>query len=267
MAAVLAGSAAGHWPAGGAALVAQMLQLPRRAAPEVAQHGLEDASALPKVAVDYIMTEAWVVHDRMARAREFAPPEVDDRRVVRLLTPRRHEDTHFLQHLSTEHLRVDLWPHRSPEPHVHVRISTDAIVFPHPAPQSQWPGRWFAPRKQWLLLFEAVVHLPRGIALLGCIPTWRWAQFNFTDTGMVTEIGPPFRVLEVSCPRRPRGFLSPPLPVAPEGPRTHRDVVLAFFRLAFLVMLVAACVLQIVLLLICVVMLLVQVRRGRPHGM
>mmetsp|Transcript_131753 Transcript_131753/g.332776 ORF Transcript_131753/g.332776 Transcript_131753/m.332776 type:complete len:370 (+) Transcript_131753:110-1219(+) len=231
----------------------------------------------PRAPADYVIDNAWL-HTSSARAWELKPPSEAEAEsspgyngvgpVRRLLMPRRLEDMYFLMLLKPENLRVDLWPHRNPEPHVHVRIFTDAIAFyPPPANPKRWLlAKWFAPRRQWLLLFQAVVHVPRGVALLACSTEWRWAEFNTTEEALRQVTGGAFRVLEVSCPTRQRSFLAPPLSRHTEGPRAPKDVLLGCFRFAFLVILVAACVAQIVLLLICIVMLLVQVRRGGRPG-
>jgi len=226
--------------------------------------------------VDYVIDSEWA-NSSTSRAYELKPPaetraEAEGRDSFlsgparRLLMPLRLEDVEFLRLLNVDNLRVELWPHRSPEPHVHVRVFTDAIAFyPPPVARKRWLlGRLFAPRRQWFLFFQALVHLPQGAALLGCTPEWRWAEFSESEVHLREAISGAFRVLEVSCPRRPRGFLSPPFSRS-EGPKAPRDVLLGCFRFAFLALLVAACVAQIVLLLICVVMLLVQVRRGRPR--
>lgn len=224
--------------------------------------------------VDYLIEQSWV-QKAYPRVLELAPPESDSDDVVRrLLMPRRLEDVVFLRLLRAENLRVDLWPHRSAEPHMHVRIFTDALAFYPPAvPRRNFWTRWLSSDRQWLLVMQAVVHLPRGVALLGCSPQWRWADFNETEPQSLKEaVGLPFRVLEVACPLRPRGFLLPSRVGAPtrlsaeSSSRAPRDMLIRGCRLAFLVMLIIVCIAQVVLLLICITMLLVQmgIQRGRP---
>lgn len=222
---------------------------------------------------DYLIEQSWVQHAH-PRVLELAPPEGDSDDVVRrLLLPRHVQDLRFLQLLPVEHLRVELWPHRSSEPHMHVRILTDAFSF-YPAAEQQRPFwlRWPSPDKQWFLLLQAVVHLPPGVALLGCSPQWRWADVNETELLSFKEVvGSPFRVLEVACPRRPRGFLLPSrmsgsARFSTTGSGAPRDMLIRGCRLAFLVMLIVVCIAQVVLLLICITMLLVQMgmQRARP---
>lgn len=230
--------------------------------------------------IDFVIDKEWV-RGSSARAVELIPPlerkeEEEEARGVfrggaahRLLLPRRVEDRHFLGLLDLNNVRVELLPHRSPDPHVHVRISTDAVMpFPPQASPKLWfLSSWFPPRRHWLLVFQAVVHMPEGVSLLSCVAEWRWAQLNAYDREGREASSLPVRVLEVTCPRRPRGFLALPTTRSGEGQQSTRDKLLGFLRLAFIVMLGAACVAQVVLLLICFVMLLAQgVRRGWPHG-
>ncbi|CAE8668458.1 unnamed protein product, partial [Polarella glacialis] len=102
-----------------------------------------------------------------------------------------------------------------------------------------------------------------------CRPEWRWADFNETDQSWREAISPPFRVLEIACPRRPKGFLlpSPILPATgPGGRMLTRDIIVSCFRVAFVAMLIIVCVAQVVLLMVCITMLVVQMgvqRRGQ----
>jgi len=227
--------------------------------------------------VDYLIRQSWV-QQSYSRVLELAPPEDDSDDVVRrLLVPRRLQDAMFLRLLHEANLRVDIWPHRSSEPHVHVRILTDALsVYSAAAPRRHFWTRWLSPDKQWFLVLQAVVHLPRGVALLDCSPQWRWADVNVTEFRSVEEaVGLPLRVLEVACPRRSRGFLLPSRAGGSAGPpadrsRASKDMLIRACRLVFLVMLIVVCIAQVVLLLICITTLLVQMgmqRGGRPPGM
>eukprot|EP00418_Pyrodinium_bahamense_P087371 CAMPEP_0179063856 /NCGR_PEP_ID=MMETSP0796-20121207/27652_1 /TAXON_ID=73915 /ORGANISM="Pyrodinium bahamense, Strain pbaha01" /LENGTH=326 /DNA_ID=CAMNT_0020760793 /DNA_START=54 /DNA_END=1034 /DNA_ORIENTATION=+ len=226
----------------------------------------------PTAQVDYLIDQSWV-QGAYPRVLELAPPEGSPNEPIRrLIMPRRLEDAHFLRLLSTEHLRVDLWPHRTPELHMHVRVFTDALSFyPAAEPRRGLWARWSSPDRRWLLLLQAVVHLPHGVALLGCSPEWRWAGVNETEPQVLGGAGgDPFRILEVACPRRPRGFLLPKHTGGPGLPvgsrRAPKDMLISGLRLAFLVMLIMVCIAQVVLLLICITMLLVQlgIQRGRP---
>jgi len=196
--------------------------------------------------------------------------------VRRLVVPMRLQDLHFLRLLSPEHLRVDLWPHRSLEPHLHVRVLTDALSFYPKRPEPRGISRLFASDgAQWLTLMQAVVHMPHGVALMSCNSEWRWADFNETELSWQEAkawreaISPPFRVLEITCPRRPKGFLlQGPIIVSPSGPNGHmasRDILVSCFRAAFVAMLIIVCVAQVILLMVCITMLILQMglhRRG-----
>jgi len=226
----------------------------------------------PAHQVDYLIDNSWL-HASSPRVLELAPPESDSDNVVRrLIMPARIEDLVFLSLIRNENLRVDLWPHRSAELHMHVRIFTNALSIYPAVSRRHFLARWLSSDRQWLLVLQAVVHLPRGVALLGCSPQWRWADFNETMPQALKEaVGRPFRVLEVECPLQPHGFLLPRRVTGSarqqaEGPRTPGDMLIRGCRFVFLVMLIIVCIAQVVLLLICITMLLVQVgiQRGRP---
>lgn len=214
--------------------------------------------------VDYVTGKDWVqgVHPRV---RELAPPPLEDadsKLVRRLLVPRNLADLQFLSLLREESLRVDLLPHRTPLPHVHVHVLTNGIAFYPPLPEKRWLlSRWLPPRRFWFSMFQVIVYFPQGVSLLSCDYAWRWAQDNLTEHSRS-----PFRALEVSCPRRPQSILT--LPVWPsERARGPRDTIVHCLHVALLMMLVVACVAQMVLLLVCLVMLLLQVRRARLGGL
>eukprot|EP00931_Biecheleriopsis_adriatica_P059199 TRINITY_DN35388_c0_g1_i2.p1 TRINITY_DN35388_c0_g1~~TRINITY_DN35388_c0_g1_i2.p1 ORF type:complete len:340 (-),score=72.54 TRINITY_DN35388_c0_g1_i2:49-1068(-) len=220
--------------------------------------------------VDYVIGNVWL-QSTPKRAVEMDAAMLggnlagDDSRVRRLLVPTRFQDVHLLRLLKVEHLRVDLWPHRAPEPHVHVRILTNAVSFePKRSPQ-KWSrlSRFFASDGgQWLTLMQAVVHMPRGVALMSCNHEWRWADFNETEASWREAISPPFRVLEIACPRRPRGiFLPGSIVMPPSGPggrMAPRDLLVSGFRVAFVAMLIIVCVAQVMLLMVCITMLILQ---------
>lgn len=228
-----------------------------------AQH----ATAPPMLAVDkpldYLLSIDWVqsVHPRVC---ELAPPPADEnsRLQRRLLMPRRLQDLWLLRQLKEESLRVELLAHRIPSPHVHVQVYTNGVALYPPPPRKRWlPARWLPPRRSWLSMFQAVAHFPQGIALLSCDYAWRWAAFNFTE--QPEAFNESFRVLEISCPRRLQGFLALPVRSPGDRPRTWRRRFVHCFQVAFLLMLVVGCLAQIVLLLVCITMLLVQARRAR----
>lgn len=250
--------------------------------------GTESAGAVTAVTepqhrpreVDYVIGNVWLKHSEQ-RALEIDTEQLDDTvqhrgqgsddgRVRRLVVPMRLQDVHFLRLVTTEHLRVDLWPHRSPEPHVHVRILTNAVSFQARKTEDQWRRftRFFSSDgSQWLTLMQAVVHLPRGVSLMSCNAEWRWADFNETEASWREALAPPFRVLEIACSRRPRGFLLPgPIvlpPSRPDGRMATKDVVVSCFRVAFVAILIIVCIAQVVLLMVCITMLVVQIRMQR----
>ncbi|CAE8615196.1 unnamed protein product, partial [Polarella glacialis] len=179
---------------------------------EPEQSTVESAEPTAARKVEYVVENVWKRGSQL-RALELdaAPLKANGMAAsggdggLRLLVPLRLQDVHFLRLVGTEHLRVDLWPHRAPEPHVHVRILTDALSL-YPPPEKQKSRRWgrfmSSNSSQWLTLMQATVHMPRGLSLMGCRPEWRWADFNETDQSWREAISPPFRVLEIACPRR-----------------------------------------------------------------
>eukprot|EP00933_Yihiella_yeosuensis_P055116 TRINITY_DN53797_c0_g1_i1.p1 TRINITY_DN53797_c0_g1~~TRINITY_DN53797_c0_g1_i1.p1 ORF type:complete len:324 (+),score=26.71 TRINITY_DN53797_c0_g1_i1:44-1015(+) len=184
----------------------------------------------------------------------------------RLVVPLQLQDAHFLRLLSLEHLRVDLVPHRTPEPHVQVSILTDALSIYNPVDSAQHRrrlSRWFSAPSggRWLTIMQSVVHFPVGVSLVSCEWEWKWADFNETEA-IWRETRPPFRVLEIACPRQPKGFLL--LPHTPTSGRlASRDIVASFFRVAFMAMLIVVFVAQVVLLICCITMLVVQMGMQR----
>jgi len=235
-----------------------------------------ETPVLPEV--EYVIGNVWESsHQRRALELDAenlsVGAEGDSSRVRRLVVPMRLQDVHFLRLISPEHLRVDLWPHRTMEPHLHVRVLTDAVSFypRRPEPRRGLISRLFASDgTQWLTLMQAVVHMPHGTALMSCHSAWRWADFNETELSWREAIAPPFRVLEISCPRRPKGFLlQSPIVVSPSGPNgrmASRDILVSCFRAAFVAMLIIVCVAQVVLLMVCITMLIVQMGLQRRRG-
>ncbi|CAJ1353830.1 unnamed protein product [Effrenium voratum] len=110
-----------------------------------------------------------------------------------------------------------------------------------------------------LTLFEATVQMPKGVALMNCRSDWRWADFNDTQPGWHEAISPPVRVLEVTCPLRPKGFLLPGPIMGNSSNQNWRDVAMNCFRFAFVAILVLVCVAQVVLLMGCIAMLVMQI--------
>lgn len=222
--------------------------------------------------VDYLIDGSWERNSNR-RIWELIPPgDSSEDLIRRLIMPKRFHDMHFLRLLNLEHLRVDLSPYRDSQPHVSVRILTDAVSFypPEMTRHRVW-SKWLRSKKQWFTLFQAVIPLPYGVWLSGCTGKWRWANFNITKTYLKEQFEGPFRLLEIICPTRPQGFLSvyrgtlePDLATRVNG----HFVMLNVFRLAFLVMLILVCVAQVVLLVICISMLLLQmgIDRARPAG-
>ena len=225
---------------------------------------IED-EARPKA--DYVISNVWQ-NRTWKRAIELDPlghdasPMVkgDDLHVRKLLVPMRVEDVTFLRRINLDQLQVDLWPHRDPTPHVHVRIQTNAIMLPRATPHPVFFWRIFGESQTWLTLFEAIVGMSKGVALMNCRSDWRWADLNETQANWRQALVPPIRILEVTCPLRPKGFLLPgPIMGPPAGPQNWRDVVMTCCRFAFVAILVMVCVAQVILLMGCIAMLVMQI--------
>lgn len=220
---------------------------------------------------DYILGNVWQ-NRTWKRAIEVDPQsargpmaEGDDLHMRKLLVPMRLEDIQFLGQLKLEQIQVDLWPHRDPTPHVHVRIQTNAIRLPLRNPQPKFLQRFLGESQTWLTLFESIVQMSKGVALMNCRSDWRWAdfawaEFNERQLTWRQAITPPIRILEVTCPLRPKGFLLPgPIMGPPAGPQNWRDVVMTCCRFAFVAILVMVCVAQVILLMGCIAMLVMQI--------
>jgi len=227
--------------------------------------------------VSYMVERQWVtkVQPRMLELEPPASINSEKNMVRRLLVPRRHEDASFLRMLDAEQIRVDLLPHRSPSPHVHVRIYTSAITVQRLSHRRQW-ANWFGPEKGWLLFLQAVVDLPPGTHL-SCMSEWHWATnpangLNGSETRTTPSLGAeatglPFRILEVTCPPRFHGsalaalrhWLLPGYGNSSIGRRTTKESVAGC-------VLVIVCLVQIVLLLVCITILLVQLCTQGPRG-
>lgn len=184
----------------------------------------------------------------------FSASGEDEHSVRHILMPRRIEDLQLLRSLDTKHLRVELWPQRSKQPRLHVRVLTDAISFSSDTLR-QSRSAWLPPRRRWLLFFQTVLDLPSGVA--SCSFEWRWVSLNGTQLSPM-----PLRVLEVVCPLRPRGFLWRDRPNGSMG-NTRRSRLLNYLRIVLLGILVGTCICQVVLLVICVAVITLQVVQQR----
>eukprot|EP00929_Paragymnodinium_shiwhaense_P080171 TRINITY_DN41797_c0_g2_i1.p1 TRINITY_DN41797_c0_g2~~TRINITY_DN41797_c0_g2_i1.p1 ORF type:complete len:359 (+),score=58.09 TRINITY_DN41797_c0_g2_i1:197-1273(+) len=201
----------------------------------------------------------------------------------RLLMPRRFEDVQMLRLLPLDSLRIELWPRRGPGASVLVRVLTDALSF---APNPRH-SLWQRPKRHWLVLLEASVSIPKTAGLWSCQTAWKWARVakdedvsediseEPEETGNAEidrEIPPqvpvrggelPFRVVELRCPVAEDSlgqFLSPRTRGGRSGGALARG---GWAHLAFLMLLVTACIGQIALLLGCLAMLLIQVGNQR----
>jgi len=225
--------------------------------------------------VSYMVERSWVtkVQPRMLELEPPASVGRENDMVRRLLVPRRQEDAHFLRMLELDQIRVDLLPHRSPSPHVHVRVYTSAITVQRLTHHRL--AKWFGPDKGWLLFLQAVVDLPPGTHL-SCIPEWHWATnpahgLNGSELRAPSlggeATGLPFRILEVSCPPRFRGsalmilrnWLLPGYHRSSMGNRPTKESVAGC-------VLIVVCLVQIVLLLLCIMILLVQLCTQGPRA-
>jgi len=250
---------------------AAMLRLaaPARPKDEASKNPAETA-VVARQEADYIIGDVWR-NGTWRRAVEVNTEGLggrlakgDDSHVRKLIVPTRPADIRFLRQLDLSQLQVDLWPHRDPTAHVHVRVQTSAIQLPSPNPQPSRLARLFGSDGQtWLTLFEAIVQMPRTVSLMHCKYDWRWADLNETKAEWQKVLSPPIRVLEVTCPFRSRGFLMPgPIIVPPSNPSGHRewrDVAVTCFRMAFVAILILVCVAQVVLLMGCIEMLVMQI--------
>lgn len=255
-----------HWALGTFCLLlveAQWSETFMRFASQATAPSVEEA-AQPKV--DYIIGNIWQ-NRTWKRALEVDPSlaagpaaKGDDQHVRKLLVPTRVEDIQFLQQLKPEQIQVDLWPHRDPNPHVHLRIQTNAILLPRANPHPHFLMKLFGESQTWLTLFEAIVQMSKGVALMNCRSDWRWADFNNTQPSMRQALKPPIRILEVTCPLRPKGFLLPgPIIGPPTDHHTWKDVLVTCCRYAFVAILVMVCVAQVILLMGCIAMLVMQI--------
>lgn len=236
-----------------------------------------DGPSLATVKVDYVVDSTWL-HAQALQPKVLVlePPAETGQNgtssvVRRLVMPRKLEDLFFLRMVAEEHLRVEVWPHGTPHPHMHVRIYTDVISFP-PAVESQsrWSKvtRFLRSHRHWMLLLQVTVNVPKGVSLMGCSPIWRWVDVNNTNAFRSQVISPPFRVLEIACPLRPRGFLGLPLTPGETGtgdPSTKQFVINAL-RMVFVTLLVVVCGAQVILLLLCITVLIAQMGAARRGG-
>lgn len=252
---------------------------PNGGSPAAAEDAEEGSKEAVPACVHYVLDSTWV-HGREwnQRVMELAPPRApaadgageagrphsscnvssaDDNIVRRILLPRRYEDIQLLRLLSAKHLRVELWPQRTKQPHLTVRVLTDAVSFSTDVNRQR--SSWFPPRRRWLIFFQTILDLPDGVSLLSCNFEWRWATWNGTQQSSF-----PQRALEVSCPLRSRGFLHRDRTVGSRG-NSPRERLLYYMRLLLLGILVGTCICQVVLLVICVAVIMIQVaqQRGR----
>lgn len=254
----------------------------------IAQVGGDSAIAAP-LDVNFVICRSWVhaLHPKVVEFMPPAPDGADDEAsasksreqggsVQRLLMPYHIQDVRLLNLLRLEHLRVELWPRRGPSPGVQVRVLTDALALLPAAPRRSsnsrrrfWDMPWARPRRDWLLVFQATIDVPRDAAIMSCASSWRWAAYQGSEEEQAM-LGPRFRVLEVTCPRRLAGFLAPyggASELNGDRPKSLRSSIGGGLRLAFLAMLITACIGQVVLLIVCLAMLLLQVamQRGRAE--
>jgi len=219
----------------------------------------QDATAENEV--DYLIDPGWE-NISTRRVLQVIPPSTDpDARVRRLVMPRRLEDALFLKMLSIDNLRIDMWPHTTESPHIHLHILIDGLLF-DPIHQRR---SWFGSRHHLLLFLQAVIHFPAGSDLQHCLSEWRWAKTKSTEGTPSDRFEPPYRVLEVSCPLKRSGFLSPLGSSSSSHPL--RGALASTVRVALIMIVMAVCVAQILLLVICITMLLIQTglqREGRP---
>jgi hypothetical protein len=171
--------------------------------------------------VDFIIDGSWI-QTHHARFHELVWPSDHDGvtnagYVSRVIVPRRLEDVDLLRLLAADQLRVELFPHRSRNPEVLVRILTNGLQLASPTHvrRKRWSMFSQGPGK-WLVFLELAIQYPSKVMISRCSSTWHWAGLNETGLFSKRTVKMPIRALKVTCPcfARGFGFLAPAWPPA-----------------------------------------------------